>query len=57
MKLVLVRLVHQSVEAAGAVEQAILRMQMQMDKVRVRHRLNLPLGGTTAQGGDIRMQP
>jgi hypothetical protein len=35
------RLVHQPVEPAGAIEQRILGVQMKMDKVRVRHEMNL----------------
>jgi hypothetical protein len=31
------RLVHQPVQPAGAIEQRILGVQMQMNKVRVRH--------------------
>ena len=37
VELEVVRLVHQLVETTGGVEQAVLGMQMEMDKVRVRH--------------------
>ena len=39
-KLQLMRLLHQSVETAGPVEQRILGVQMEMDKIRVRHEAN-----------------
>jgi hypothetical protein len=35
------RLVHQPVQAAGAIEQRILGVQMKMDKIRVRHEESL----------------
>jgi hypothetical protein len=37
--------VHQLVEAAGRVEQAVFRVQMEMDKIRVRHQGNLERSG------------
>ena len=40
-KFQLMRLVHQPVQPAGAIEQRILGVQMKMDKVRVRHGNNL----------------
>src|SRR5205814_9482041 len=51
------RYVHQPVEAAGAIEQRILRVQMQMDKIRVRHGVNLTPAGNDAQAkrrGELR---
>jgi hypothetical protein len=55
IELQFVRLVHQPVKAAGTVQQAILGMQVEMDKFRVRHRLNLIPCGDAAQAGDIRI--
>src|SRR6266545_2626741 len=50
----LVSAVHQLVEAAGRIEQGILGVQVEMDEIRVRHRLNLGRGGREEQAGDIR---
>ena len=50
--------VHQPIEAAGAIEQRILRVQMQMDKIRVRHGVNLTPAGNDAQAkrrGELRL--
>jgi hypothetical protein len=47
------RLVHQPVQPAGAIEQRILGVQMQMDKIGVRHADKLPLATASAQGGDV----
>ena len=44
-------LVHQPVQPAGAIEQGILGVQMEMNKVRVRHGSTLPPGREPAQDG------
>src|SRR5688572_25615105 len=43
-------LVHQPIEAAGAVEQRILGVQMKMNEVSVRHRTNLAASKRVVQG-------
>ena len=48
-----VRAVDQLVEPAGAVEQAVFGVKVEMDKVRMRHRPRLPPGGSAVQGGDV----
>ena len=45
----LMRLVHQPIQSASAIEQRILRVQMKVDKVRVRHAKNLTSGVKEAQ--------
>ena len=55
-ELQVVGLLHQLVEAAGRVEQAVLSVEMEMDKVRVRHRLNLVPRESAEQAGDIRKE-
>ena len=49
----LMRLVHQPVQPAGAIEQRILGVQMEMNKVRVRHAVNLPLNCGREQDADV----
>src|SRR5213075_349013 len=46
----LVGLVHEPLETAGAIEQRIFGVQMEMDKFGVRHALNLTLTMNRAQG-------
>ena len=48
-----VSLVHQPVEPARSIEQGILGVEVQMDKIRVRHALNLPPFVHVTQGSDI----
>src|SRR6266545_4572441 len=48
-KLQFMRLVHQPVEAAGAVEQRILGVQMEVDKIRMRHEARLSRPATQTQ--------
>jgi hypothetical protein len=43
--------------AASAVEQRILGVQMEMDKVRVQHAVKLLSGGKRAQGRDVHHLP
>ena len=47
------RLVHQPVQPAGAIEQGILGVQVQMNKVRVRHGNRLHSGGKSKQEWDV----
>jgi hypothetical protein len=47
----LMRLVHRPVQPAGAIEQGILGVQMEMDKVRVRH-----AGSLTSNRQDTKTQ-
>ena len=42
-------LLHQPVQTAGAIQQRILRMQMEVDKVRMRHETNVMRGREAAQ--------
>jgi hypothetical protein len=46
-------LFHQSVKAAGAVEQRILGVQMEVNKVRMRHDASLPLNCDREQDADV----
>jgi len=50
------RLVHQPVQTAGAIEQGILGVQMEMNKIGVRHADNLPSATAPAQGRDVHIK-
>jgi hypothetical protein len=48
---------HEPVQTARAIEQRVLGVQVQMDKVGVRHRPTLPLRRKGQQGTDIHKAP
>ena len=48
-----VRFVHQPVQPAGAIEQRILGVQMEMDKIGMRHGSKLPLLESRVQARDV----
>src|SRR5437773_3436623 len=50
-------LLYQPVQTAGAIQQRILRMQMEVDKVRMRHETNVMRGREAAQVNSTKESP
>ena len=49
----IMRLVHQPIQTARAIEQGILGVQVQVNKIRVRHAEKLPFDDECAQERDV----